>query len=174
MGKPSEADARILGSLFPSASAPKRTYSKAFSPLDGCVVSREKQQKKATRMKPRKVTVVFLTDHKCKKVPRGPKRKALTNDGFIKQIELLRNMPASKVRAIISKAFAEKTCGKARFSFLTADPKLHVLTKVEEKEGGADGADLIEIAGQGSLYVRLMVCLVCYIVLYRVYFSLAL
>ncbi len=61
------------------------------------------------------------------------------------------------------KAFAEKICerSKTTLSFLAADPKLHVLTKVEEKEGGVDGEDLMELAGQGSLYVRLMVGLVC-------------
>ena len=47
--------------------------------------------------------------------------------------------------------------GKVAISYLVADPKFHVLTKVEEQTSGANGADVIELAGQGSLYVRIMV-----------------
>ena len=157
MAKPSEADARVLSSLFPSYSAPKRSFSKAFSPLDGCVVSKEKQQKKATRIKPRKITVVLITDPDCKKVPRGAKRQSLHKDGSIKQLEFLRNMSSKQVQNTLIRGFSEKIVGKVGTSYLVADPKFHVLTKVEEQTSGANGADVIELAGQGSLYVRITV-----------------
>lgn len=157
MGKPCEADAQILGSLFPTSSAPKRTLLKAFNPLDGCVVSKQKQQKKATRIKPRKVTVVLIPDPEWKKAPRGLKRKDLHKDGFIQQLEFLRNMSSQQVKNTLIRGFSDKAVGKVTVSYLTADPNLHVLTKVEEREGGADGADIIQLAGQGSLYVRFTV-----------------
>ena len=47
LGKPSEADARVLSTLFPSASRPiKRNRSEAFDPLADCVVSAQKQKRR--------------------------------------------------------------------------------------------------------------------------------
>jgi len=157
LGKPSEADARTLSSLFPSTSGAKRTYSKAFNPLDRCVVSKQKQQKKSTRIKPRKVPVVMIRDQEYDKVPRGHKRRVLLQDGFIKELEFLRNMSSQQVRNTVIRGFSDKVTGKPVVTFLTADPKLHVLTKVEEQESGANGADVLSLAGQGSLYIRIAV-----------------
>ena len=157
MEKPSEADSRRLRSLFPSLSVSKRANSKAFNPLDDCVVAKEKRQKKGVRLKPRKITVVLITDKASTKVPRGLKRKDLLQRGYIKQIEFLRNMSAQEVRNKIIGGFPDKIGKKSKIAMLMADPKFHVLTKVDEREGGADAADVFELAGQGSLYVRITV-----------------
>lgn len=46
----------------PSSSVPKREYSKAFSPLDGSVVAKQKQQRKAIRTNPHKITNTDLSN----------------------------------------------------------------------------------------------------------------
>lgn len=156
--KPSDADARALKTLFPSSShLSKRSRTAGFSPLDECVYSKEKKQKKGVRIKPRKITVVLITDPDCKKVPRRDKRKALLDDGCIRQLEFTKSMSSQSVRQVITKGFSDKITGKADITILTADPKLHVLTKFEEQDRGATGADVYDIVGQGSLYVRTMV-----------------
>lgn len=109
---------------------------------------------KGVRIKPRKITVVLITDPECKKVPRKDKRKALLDDGYIRQLELTKSMSSQSVRQVITKGFSDKITGRADITFLTTDPKLHVLTKFEEQ---ATGADVYDIVGQGSLYVRTMV-----------------
>ena len=110
---------------------------------------------KRVRIKPRKITVVLITDPECKKVPRKDKRKALLDDGYIRQLELTKSMSSQSVRqVIITKGFSDKITGGADIRFLTADPKLHVLTKFEEQATGADVYDIVE---QGSLYVKTMV-----------------
>lgn len=109
---------------------------------------------KGVRIKPRKITVVLITDPECKKVPRKDKRKALLDDGYIRQLELTKSMSSQRVRQVITKGFSDKITCRADITFLTADPKLHVLTKFEEQ---ATGADVYDIVGQGSLYVRTMV-----------------
>ena len=129
---------------------------KAFSPLDGCVVLAEKQQKKATWIKPRKITVVLITDPDCKKIPREAKRQSLNKDGFIKQLEFSKNMSSKQVRNIITRGFLEKIVGEVSISFLLADPRIHVLIKHKEQAGGANGADVIELVGQASFYVKIL------------------
>ena len=109
------------------------------------------------RLKPRKITIVLITDKASTKVPRGLKRKDLLQRGYIKQIEFLRNMSAQEVRNKIIGGFPDKIGKKSKIAMLMADPKFHVLTKVDEREGGADAADVFELAGQGSLYVRITV-----------------
>uniref|UniRef100_A0A1X7VBF9 Uncharacterized protein n=1 Tax=Amphimedon queenslandica TaxID=400682 RepID=A0A1X7VBF9_AMPQE len=42
--KPSEANSCTLRSVFPSSSVSKRANSKAFDPLDDCIVAKEKRQ----------------------------------------------------------------------------------------------------------------------------------
>lgn len=100
---------------------------------------------------------MLITDPDCKKVPRKDKRKALLDNGYIRQLEFTKSMSSQSVRQVITKGFSDKITGKADITFLTADPKLHVLTKFEEQDGGATGADVYDIVGQGSLYVRTMV-----------------
>lgn len=46
-----------------------------------CLFKGEKA-KKGVRIKPRKITVVLITDPDCKKVPRKDKRKALLDNGL--------------------------------------------------------------------------------------------
>ena len=159
LGKPSEADARVLSTLFPSVSRPtKRNRSEAFDPLADCVVSAQKQKKKAVRIKPRKVNVVLIGESSI--VPRFSKRRALKKDGSIKQLSFLRSMSSRQVRNTIVRGFSEKITEHEaeRIVYLQSDPHTHTLTKIEKQE--CDGDDVIDLAGQGSLYIRLETVLV--------------
>jgi len=64
VGKPSEADARVLSKLFPSSSAceRKRPLSTAFDPTKECVALPQQKKKKAARVKPSNVQVVIMHD----------------------------------------------------------------------------------------------------------------
>ena len=70
-------------------------------------------------------------------------------------------MSAQEVRNTIIRGFSDKIGEKSKIAMLMADPKFHVLTKVDEREGGADAADVFELAGQGSLFVRITVSFTC-------------
>ena len=157
IGKPTEAEAHVLASLFPSSSRPpKRTYSQAFDPLADCVASSQKQKKKAARIKPRKILVVLMLEETTV-LPRFSKRRALRKAGCIKQLEFMRNMSSQQVKNVIIRGFPEKFSQKenAKITFLRPEPKSHTLTKIERKD--LDGEDTFELAGQGSLYIRLEV-----------------
>ena len=150
LGKPSAANARILSSLFPSSQPVKRIRSEAFDPLADCVASAAKRKKKAVRIKPRKVTVVLVDD--TKSVPRFGKRKVLK--GKIRQLQFLRNMSAEQVQKNIFHGFSDKIDDEKELciNFLQSDARTHTLTKLEGMN--FDGGDVIDVAGQGSLYVH--------------------
>ena len=127
----------------------------AFDPLADCVASAAKRKKKAVRIKPRKITVVLVdgTD----RVPRFGKRKALKNEGKIRQLQFTRNMSAEQVKKNIIHGFSDKVDkdNEHFINFLQPDLRTHTLTKLEGSN--FDGADVIDIAGQGSLYVHIQV-----------------
>ena len=65
-------------------------------------------------------------------------------------------MSSQEVQHVIIEGFVGYFISKNPcFSFLSPDPKLHVFTKLENRQ--LDGSDVIELAGQGSLYIREMV-----------------
>ena len=107
------------------------------------------------RIKPRKITVVLVdgTD----RVLRFGKRKALKNEGKIRQLQFTRNMSAEQVKKNITHGFSDKVNkdNEHFINFLQPDPRTHTLTKLEGSN--FDGADVIDIAGQGSLYVHVQV-----------------
>ena len=164
MKKPSEADSKVLRSLFPTSSSSRSVPMKRkFNPLDECVVSKQKQKKKATRIKPHNVTVVLMTvgDNL---IPSGKKRKSMLQNGFIKQCELSRDLSAMEVKEKIVKLFSEKVSEKvskkdSHVKFLVPDAKSHILKEREDKSNEFNGNDTIEHAGQGSLYIRIKVCI---------------
>ena len=163
MKKPSEADSKVLHSLFSTSSFSRSVPMKRkFNPLDECVVSKQKQ-KKATRIKPRNVTVVLMTEGD-NLIPCGKKRKSMLQNGFIKQCELSRDLSAMEVEENIVKLFSEKISEKvskkdSHVEFLVPDPKSHILKEREDKSNEFNGNDTIEHAGQGSLYIRIKVCI---------------
>ena len=56
---------------------------------------------------------MLITDPDCKKVPRKDKRKALLDDGYIRQLEFTKSMSSQSVRQVITKGFSDKITGKA-------------------------------------------------------------
>ena len=156
MKKPSEADSKVLRSLFPTSSFSRSVPMKRkFNPLDECVVSKQKQ-KKATRIKPRNVTVVLMTEGD-NLIPRGKKRKSMLQNGFIKQCELSHDLSGMEVEKIV-KLFSEKVSKKdSLVEFSVPDPKSHILKEREDKSNEFNGNDTIE--QQGSLYIRIKVCI---------------
>ena len=153
--KPSAADARTLSSLFPASKPVKRIRSEAFDPFADCIASDAKRKKKAVRIKPRNIAVVLVDD--TDRVPRFGKRKALKNDGKIRQLQFTRNMSAGQVKKNIIRGFSDKIDkdNEHVINILQPDPRTHTLTKLDGSN--FDGADVINIAGQGSLYVHIQV-----------------
>ena len=162
MKKPSEADSKVLHSLFSTSSFSRSVPMKRkFNPLDECVVSKQKQKKKAARIKPRNVTVVLMTEGD-NLIPRGKKRKSMLQNGFIKQCELSRDLSGMEVEEKIVKLFSEKVSEKvskkdSHVEFSVPDPKSHILKEREDKSNEFNGNDTIE--QQGSLYIRIKVCI---------------
>ena len=112
MKKPSEADSKVLRSLFPTSSSSRSVPMKRkFNPLDECVVSKQKQKKEATRIKPHNVTIVLMTEGD-NLIPHGKKQKSMLQNGFIKQCELSRDLSAMEVEEKIVKLFSEKVSEK--------------------------------------------------------------
>ena len=140
LGKPSAANAHTLSSLFPSQQPVKRIRSDVFDPLADCVASAAKRKKKAVRIKPRKVTVVCVDDTNA--VPCFGKRKALKNQGKMRQLQFLRNMSAEQVQKNIFHGFSDKVDDGKEFciKFLQPDPRTHTLTKVDRVN--FDGGDV--------------------------------
>lgn len=152
--KPSEADARVLSSLFPSSASHslKRTSS-VFDPLDDCVATAQKRKKKAVHIKPRKVTVVLMHGETTT-VPRFGKRRALKRDGNIRQLQFARSMSPQQVKSALFKAFSRKLDRNEtiQITYMQPNPHTHTLTTVDKSD--FDGGDVIDLAGQGNLYIR--------------------
>ena len=101
LSNPSEADARVLATLFPSSRPVKRMSSDVFDPLASCVASAQERKKKAVHIKPHKVTVVLLSRGATVLACFG-RRRALKNEGNIRQLQFVRNMSPEQVRRAAS------------------------------------------------------------------------
>ena len=84
--KPSEANAKVLASLFPALGA-KRPAQK-FDPQDECITATAHKRKKAAtpgKGKAKKLKVVLLKDIPPS-IPKGSQRNKLRNDGRIEEV----------------------------------------------------------------------------------------
>lgn len=151
--KPSEADKQKLATLFPGPDIKK--VSSTFDPKADCIVDSQKRKKKKaiTRDRPKKISVVLLPDF-MQVVPKGNARKRLNKDGRIKKLEFRRNMSFLQARNVIVKSFA---------GFKLKDIQVLCCDQSNAMEKAAtqtpNGDELMDIAGQGSLYI----CEVSYI-----------
>ena len=113
-------------------------------------MSAQKSKKKATnqRIKTKKLTIVLLKK-KPSHVPKGYERKKLKSKGQIVKVELKRCMTSAEVRGILTKAFPEfedletaqyLRCGQDNIMLLNDEQVL-------------DGEGVIDLAGQGSVYM---------------------
>ena len=148
MGKPSKSSAAALAKLFGTAGPSSRKRS--FDPSAACVVATQQAKKKATnqRMKNKTLSVVLLKE-KPAVVPKGRSRSKLTDCGRIVKLQFKRCMKASEVRNIICRAFSEFQ-GVETAQYLRCE-KNNIMLLNENQE--LDGDDIIDLAGQGSLYL---------------------
>lgn len=150
VGQPSEASASALAKLFGHGSKPGPSRKRSFDPSADCVVASQRYKKKATnqRMKMKTVTVVLLKE-KPAVVPKGRSRTKLRDSGRVKKLQFKRCTTVSEVRSIITGAFSEfEDIATAQYLHCGQD---NIMVVNENQE--LDGSDLIDLAGQGSLYL---------------------
>ena len=154
VGKPNEADRKILNKLYPACSSrsrPSLPQKRKFNPLDHSIAEKNKVKKKAAIpkvCKMRTVTAVLL-DHFTSTVPRATARKRQMADCRIKKIQTRRSMNLSVIRQVIVDAFSSITdASKAKFMRSGRD---NTLTIIDDQV--LSGNDVAEIAGNGSLYL---------------------
>ena len=150
VGKPNEADRKLLNKLYPACSLrsrPSLPQKRKFNPLDHSIAGKKKVAiPKVCKM--RTVTAVLL-DHLTSTVPRATARKRLMADGHIKKIQIRRSMNPSVIRQVIVDAFSSITdASKAKFMRSGRDNTLTIIV-----DQVLSGNDVAEIAGNGSLYL---------------------
>ena len=150
MGKPSKSSAAAIAKLFGNATNAGHSRKRSFDPTAECVVAAQQAKKKATnqRMKNKTLSVVLLKE-KPAVVPKGRSRSKLTESGRIVKLQFKRCMKASEVRNVISNAFSEFQ-GVEKAQYLRCE-KNNIMLLNENQE--LDGDDVIDLAGQGSLYL---------------------
>lgn len=147
VGNPKGATARVLSTLFQTG--PKTGKKRYFDPEAECAVASQKSKKKATnqRIKPKILTVVLLAK-KPEFVPKGHLRKKLTKSGRIQKIEFKRSMTSSEVKSVIGEGFSGFETESAQFLRCGKDNIMLV-----SEEQALSGDSVINLAGQGSLYL---------------------
>ena len=110
----------------------------------------QRAKKKATnqRMKTKTLTVVLLKE-KPAIVPKGHSRHKLKDSGRIAKLQFKRCMKASQVRNIISNGFSEFEGIETAQYLRCGQDNIMVVNENQELSGD----DLIDLAGQGSLYL---------------------
>ena len=142
LAKPSETNARALANLFPA------TKRKKFDPLCHSANFNSQQKKKAFSSKGRsKLITVVCLDNDSHKVPRGSLRERLKGNGRIKDIPFFRYLTCEETKSSIEQAFSLSN----GFTFLKS--LKNILCVAEKQE--LNGAELISLAGKGSLYVTM-------------------
>ena len=155
VGKPNEADRKVLNKLYPACNSRSRAsfpQKRKFDPLDESIAEMKKAKKKAAIPKGggkvRTITAVLL-NHPTSTVPKGTARKRLMADGRIKKMQIRRNMSPSVIQRVIGHAFsAIAGASKARFMKSGRDNTLTIISKQV-----LNGDDVAELAGGGSLYL---------------------
>jgi len=150
MGKPSQANAKVLTKLFPAYSG--GAQKRKFDPNDDSVVAEQHRQKKAAfKGKGRgKAVLVMALQEKAVTVPKSAKRDLLKEECRAKAVNFYRYMSAEEVNNLLAKTFLNLQ--PIQFLFLKTNKK-NMLTEVENQK--VDGNDVFEIAKGGSLYLKM-------------------
>ena len=133
VGKPAQANAKALDSLFPFLQNKKRHLRKVWLPKS---IERRRRAKN--------LKVVFLKQ----KMPKGNARDVLSQQGRIKDVPVKRNMTAPEVTDTIMRGF--KIADSYELVFLKGH-RDNTLTVIDEQS--LDGTAIINLAGSGSVYV---------------------
>ena len=148
VGKPDKCGAAALAQLFGNALGPSRKRS--FDPTAECVVAAQCAKKKATNQRMKKKTLcVVLLEEKPASVPKGRLRSKLLESGRKIKLQFKCCMKASEVRNFICDDFSEFE-GVQTAQYLRCE-KNSVMLLNENQE--LDGDGVIDLAGQGSLYL---------------------
>ena len=151
VGKPGESSAAALAKLFGNTATAGPSRKRSFDPTSECVVASQRAKKKATnhqRMKTKTLTVVLLKE-KPAIVPKGRSRSKLKDSGRIVKLQFKCCMKASQVRSIISSGFSEFKGIEGAQYLRCGQDNIKVVNENQE----LDGDDIIDLAGQGSLYL---------------------
>ena len=130
VGKPSESSAAALAKLFGSTATAGPSRKRSFDPMSECVVASQRAKKKAT-------------------VPKGRLHSKLKDSGRIVKLQFKRCMKASQVRSIVSSGFSEFKGIEGAHYLRCGQDNIMVVNENQE----LDGDDIIDLAGQGSLYL---------------------
>jgi len=148
LGKPSQANAKVLASLFPGYSAGNK---RKFDPHSESVVAEQHRQKKAAfKRKGRgKQVHVMIVEEKTLTIPKGFKKNRLKENGRAKTLEFFRYMDTTEVNDVLIKAFPRVLSTQFRFLKPT---RYNVLAEADNQ--AMDGNDIFEVAKGGSLYLK--------------------
>ena len=147
LGKPSQANAKVLASLFPGYSAGSK---RKFDPNSESVVAEQHRQKNAAfKRKGRgKQVHVMIVEEKTLNIPKGFKKNRLKKNGRAKTLEFFRYMDTTEVKDALTKAFPRVL---TQFRFLKPT-RYNVLAEADNQ--AMDGNDIFEVAKGGSLYLK--------------------
>ena len=147
MGKPSKSSTAAIAKLFGNATKAGPSRKRSFDPTAERVVAAQ-QAKKATNQRMKNKTLSVLSKEKPAVVPKGRSRSKLTESGLIIKLQFKRCLKASEVRNVISDAFSGFQ-GVEMAQYLRCENNVMLLNENQE----LDGDDVIDLAGQGSLYL---------------------
>lgn len=149
LAKPTEAEKKVLGRLFPSSkSSTKRpSTSRPFDPTADCCVSTKQKKKKAATTEGRPKTIkVVVVPKLLPVVPKGVHRNNLAKSGRIKPLLFRRSMTCSEVQKVIRTGFSNITLNKWKY---LDSSRNNILSVAECQE--VDGE--VVVARKGCLYV---------------------
>ncbi len=141
--QPSKAHNETINKLFPESTSVPVVSSRTFDSIARSKVDLKKKKKERTK----KLTAVLLPHLVCT-VPKGNARKKLLNSGRIKKIELRRSMNSREVKNEILKVFSEFELSQLTVCSCNKANHMAAMTNKLLK-----GDELINVAGQGSLYL---------------------
>ena len=152
LGKPSDASAKVLATLFPACASLSTKQALKFDPSDDCVVSEAHHRKKAgtpRKGRAKRLKVVILKDIPSS-IPKGSRRESLRKDGWVAEIPFHRCMTSAEVMKHVQACF-NGLGDVSNLQFLHARQDNTLQVAGDQK---LDGVGVIKLAGCGSLYMK--------------------
>lgn len=148
LGKPSEANAKVLATLFPVCASSRN--KRKFDPTEESVVVEQHRRKKSATPKGRSklITVVLLKDI-LSSIPKGATREQLKKKGQVKDVAFQRHFSEDEVMEVLAENF--EALSDSEVEFLQSH-KNNSLSRAQVQN--LDGIGIIMLAGSGSLYLK--------------------
>ena len=151
MGKPSEANAKVIAQLFPGYKGTGQR--RKFDPNEDCIAAEQHRQKKAFKGKTKgrsKSINVMIIEGNTNLIPRGIKKEQLKDNGLLfKTLDFFRYMTSKEVDEKLSEALSGK-----KFAFMKPSGS-NTLSEADKQN--LDGNEIFDLAKSGSLYLRTVV-----------------